>query len=76
MWINHINATNVTMYSHGRIVLRYIPEHTLGINHFNVVNLIRHSHKRDILCDIQGHTLEINHFTKNKLYCVCDFDFF
>ena len=54
MWIDHINATNVTMHSHGRKVLRYIPELTFGINHFNVVNFYKAF--TYILCDIQART--------------------
>ena len=55
MGINHINAANVTMHSHGRIILRDIPKHTLEVNHFSVSNVAMPFHEITVLKGISKH---------------------
>ena len=63
MGINHSNATNVTLHSHGRIVFRDIPKHTLEVNHFSVINVAMPLLDRTVSEDISQHTIKINHFS-------------
>ena len=55
------------MHSHGRIVLRDIPKHTLEVNHCSVINVTMSFHEITFLKDISEHTIGINHFSVVKV---------